>query len=103
MDAACETFSQIAKASNISWSGALLREVTANLRCGDALAIQYGERQGQFRIIWVLDRGAGDGLEVAVRRMPSSPRPWEAVLHLQQKTAMRERTAGDLEEALLRK
>ena len=103
MDAACETFSQTVKASNISWSGALLRDVTAVLRCGDPLEIQYGERQGQFRIIWVLDRGARDGLEVAVHRMPSSPCPWESVLDLQQKPTIGERAAGDREEAVLPK
>ena len=103
MDAACETFSQTVKASNISGSGALLRGVTGVLRCGDPLAIRYGKRQGQFRIIWVLDRGARDGLEVAVHRLPSSPCPWEAVLDIRQKTTMRdgERTVGDREEALV--
>ena len=103
MDAACETFSQTAKARNLSRSGALLRGVTAALRCGDPLAIKYGERQGQFRIIWVLDRGARDGFEVAVHRTPSSLCPWEAALH--QKVSIRndERSIIDREEALLQR
>ena len=104
MDAACETFSQTVRASNLSWSGVLLRGVSAVLRCGDPLAIKYGERQGQFRIIWVLDRGARDGFEVAVHRTPNSPCPWESVLHQETSSIRdRERSVDDREEALLRK
>jgi hypothetical protein len=99
MDAACETFSQSAMATNLSRSGALLRGVAAVLRCGDLLTVKYGERRAEFRIVWVLDRGAHDGLEVAVHRLASSPCPWEAVLGLEE-TA---RETSEQEEALLRK
>ena len=105
MDAACETFSQSVRASNLSRSGALLRGVTAVLRCGDRLAVTYGEQGGEFRIVWVLDRGAHDGFEVAVHRLANSPCPWEAVLRLQATSICREgeKALGNREEALLRK
>src|SRR5246127_5561448 len=84
-DASSETFSQSAMASNLSRSGALLSGVAAVLRCGDLLSVKYGERQAKFRIIWVLDRGAHDGGEVAVHPPAESPGPWEAVFGLQEK------------------
>ena len=99
MDAACEIFSQSAMATNLSRSGALLRGVAAILRCGDLLTMKYGERHAEFRIVWVLDRGAHDGLEVAVHRLEGSPCPWEAVLGMQE-TA---RDTGHRDEALLQK
>jgi hypothetical protein len=99
MDAASEAFSQSAMATNLSRSGALLRGVAAVLRCGDLLTVKYGERQAEFRIVWVLDRGADDGFEVAVHRLADSPCPWEAVLGLEE-TA---RETSDREEALLQK
>ena len=99
MDAGCESFSQNAVATNLSRSGALLRGVAAVLRCGDLLTVKYGERQAEFRIVWVLDRGAHDGLEVAVHRLADSRCPWEAVLGRQEAA----RDTGDQEESLLQK
>jgi hypothetical protein len=87
-------------ASNLSRSGALLSGVTAVLRC-DRLSVKYGERQAEFRIVWVLDRGAHDGFEVAVHLLAESPCPWEAVLGLQETS--RECEISDREEALLQK
>ncbi|HEX4542597.1 MAG TPA: hypothetical protein VH114_05475 [Candidatus Acidoferrum sp.] len=103
MDAACETFSQSAIATNLSRSGGLLRGVAAVLRCGDLLTVKYGERQAEFRIVWVLDRGAHDGFEVAVHRLAESPCPWEAVLGLEETGNCGEKEPGDPEEALVRK
>jgi hypothetical protein len=105
MDAACETFSQSVRASNLSRSGALLRGVAAVLRCGDRLAVKYGEQRGEFRIVWVLDRGAHDGFEVVVHRLPNSPCPWEALLRLRETSICREgeKTLDNREDALLRK
>jgi hypothetical protein len=105
MNAACETISQIVRAANLRCSGALLRGVTAVLRCGDLLTIKYGERRGEFRIVWLLDRGAHDGFEVAVHRLANSTCPWEAVLRMQENSIPREneKTGGDREEALTRK
>ena len=92
-------------AGNLSRSGALLRGVTAVLRCGDLLTVKYGERQGEFRIVWVLDPGGGDGFEIAVHRLAKSTCPWEAVLRMQENSIRREneKTVGDQEESLPRK
>ena len=100
-DASSETFSKSAMATNLSRSGALLSGVAAVLRCGDLLSVKYGERQAKFRIVWVLDRGAHDGFEVAVQRLAESPCPWEAVLGLQE--TARECETTDQEEAVLQK
>src|SRR5438477_13212096 len=89
-DASSETFSQSAVATNLSRSGALLSGMAAVLRCGDLLSVKYGERQAEFRIVWVLDSGAQDGFEVAVHRVAESPCAWEGVLGVQD-------TAGECE------
>jgi hypothetical protein len=104
-DAACEVFSQSVIAGNLSRSGALLRGVRGDLRCGDLVTLKYGERQAKFRIVWLLDRGAMDGVEVAVHRIADSPCPWEAVLNLPPSTNGGQGTtvASDQEEVLLEK
>src|SRR5207302_11295265 len=96
-----ETFSRSAVATNLSRSGALLSGVAAVLRCGDLLSVKYGERQAEFRIVWVLDSGAHDGFEVAVHRLAESPCPWEAGLGLQETS--RECDIRDLVVHLLRR
>lgn len=103
INAVCEKFAQSAMATNLSKSGALLKGVATVLRCGDLLTLKYGEKQAEFRIVWVLDRGTNEGFEVAVYRLPESPCPWEAVLDLQEKSSRSQSETGDQEEALVRK
>lgn len=80
VDARCESFSEHALATNISRSGALLTQLTTDLRCGDLLAIEYGCRRAHYRIVWVLDCGANGGVRVAVQRVGNRPCPWEELL-----------------------
>ena len=80
VDARCESFSERAIATNISRSGALLSQITTDLRCGDLLVIEYGSRRAHYRIVWVLDSGTGVGSRVAVHRVGHRPCPWEELL-----------------------
>jgi hypothetical protein len=80
VDARCESFSEHALATNISRSGALLSQITTDLRCGDLLVIEYGSRKAQYRIVWVLDTGIHSGTRVAVHKIGQRPCPWEELL-----------------------
>ena len=68
VDARCDRFCEHALATNISRSGALLSQMTTELRCGDLLAIEYGSRRAHYRIVWVPDTGS-EGTRVAVHRL----------------------------------
>jgi hypothetical protein len=80
VDARCESFSEHALATNISRSGALLSQITSDLRCGDLLVIECGSRKAYYRIVWVLDSGAQGGTRLAVHKVGERPCPWEELL-----------------------
>lgn len=80
VDARCENFSEHALATNISRSGALLSKITAELRCGDLLIVEYGSRRAYYRIVWVLELGGHGGTRVAVHKVGERPCPWEELL-----------------------
>ena len=75
VDASCEDFSERVVATNLSRSGALLKNVDIELRCGEVIAIEYAHRQAYFRIVWVLNSGMPQGMQVAVHKLAESPCP----------------------------
>jgi len=79
-DAHCGAFRETVLATSLSRSGALLTNVHAELRCGDLLAVEYGGRHAYFRIIWVLEGGESEGMQVAIQRLTSQLCPWENML-----------------------
>jgi hypothetical protein len=83
-DAHCESFSESVLATNLSRSGALLTRVKAQLRCGDLITVEYGSHTAQFRIVWVLDGSAREGIRVAIHKLENQDCPWEAVLPLEE-------------------
>ena len=87
LDASCEEFSERVVATNLSRSGALLKNVDIELRCGEVIAIEYAHRQAYFRIVWVLNSGMPEGMQVAVHKLAKSPGPWEEVLPLEEAIA----------------
>lgn len=79
-DACCENFAEHAIATNISRSGALLSHIHSELRCGDLVAVEYGGRRAQYRIVWVLDSEGESGTRIAIHRVGNRPCPWEELL-----------------------
>ncbi len=76
-----EQFAQDAFARNVSRSGALLSGINHELRSGDLIGVQYGERRARFKVVWVNDSGTGHKTQAAVHRMEEEECPWEPVLH----------------------
>jgi hypothetical protein len=79
-DAEGERFTMNVRATSLSRSGALLRGIEAELRCGDLLAVEYEGRRADFRIVWVLNLGKHRSADVAVHQPGGQACPWEGVL-----------------------
>ena len=86
-DARCERFSESVVATNLSRSGALLTKVETELRCGDLIVVEYGNRRAHFRIVWVLEGGTQEGTRIAIHKLGNQDCPWEAVLPLEAEIA----------------
>ena len=72
-------FEQQAIASNLSISGALLRDVGYRLRHGTVLRLSMQNREGRFRVVWAGDEGP-QKYKIAVHRCQGEDCPWEAIL-----------------------
>jgi hypothetical protein len=79
-DAGGELFTTNVEASSLSRSGALLRGIGAELRCGDLLTVEYKGHKADFRIVWVLNLGDRRSAKVAVHKPSLMPCPWESAL-----------------------
>lgn len=77
-DADGEPFTTHVEATSLSRSGALLRGIEAELRCGDLLTVEYEGRKADFRIVWVLNLGDRRSAKVAVHKPSYMPCPWES-------------------------
>ncbi len=75
-----ERFTANAQATSLSRSGALLRGIEAELRCGDLLTVEYGGHKADFRIVWVLNLGDRRSAKVAIHKISPMPCPWESAL-----------------------
>jgi hypothetical protein len=73
-------FVQDVLARNICRSGALLSGISHELRSEDLIGVQYGEKRGRFRVVWVRGSGTPDKTQAAVHRMEGEECPWEQVL-----------------------
>ena len=87
-DAHCGAFRETVLATSLSRSGALLTNVHAQLRSGDLLAVEYGGRHAYFRIVWTLEGGGCEGMQVAIHRLTSQLCPWEKILPSEPALAM---------------
>ena len=75
-----ERFLQEARARDISFSGALLSGLDADLRSGDVVGILYGKKKASYRVVWIRYDGAGDKMQVAVHRMRADECPGRELL-----------------------
>jgi hypothetical protein len=79
-DADGERFTANVEATSLSRSGALLRGIEAELRCGDVLKVEYEGHKADFPIVWVLNLGDRRSAKVAVHKPSHTPCPWEGAL-----------------------
>ncbi len=70
-------FSQEAHAQNISAHGAKLSGLEKRLKPGDVIGVQFGGRKARCKVIWVLDTGEAEKIEVGVERLEGQSSPWQ--------------------------
>ncbi len=74
-----QPFTQEAVASSVSESGALLSGITRQVRPGDLLLIEHGDKRSRFKVVWVRDSESQQLIQAAVHRVDAEPCPWSRV------------------------
>src|ERR1700751_4611008 len=82
-----QTFSQHVRAGNISISGALFSGLEHELKVGDVIGVQYGDRKSRCRGIWGMDGGPNQKGKVGVQIVTVQDCPWKSELRQEQITA----------------
>ncbi len=80
MTAEGRPFSQHARAQNISPEGALICGVENELKVGDVVGVQSGDKKARCTVIWVLDTGPVKKNQVGVKLVADQDCPWESYL-----------------------
>jgi hypothetical protein len=75
-------FSQSAHAYNISSEGALISGVESELKVGDVIGVQCGEKKTRCTVIWVMNTGAVKKNQVGVKLVAEQECPWKSYLPL---------------------
>ena len=66
-----------AQARNISHHGAKLFGLETQLKPGDVIGVQVGEKKARCKVIWVVDAGQAQKISVGVNLIEGQPCPWE--------------------------
>jgi hypothetical protein len=66
-----------AQARNISHHGAKLSGVEAQLKPGDVIGVQVGDKKARCKVVWVVDAGETQKIAVGVNLVEGQPCPWE--------------------------
>jgi hypothetical protein len=74
------TFSQHVRARNISSSGALFSGFEHELKVGDVIGVQYGDRKSRCKVIWVMDGGPLQKMQAGVEIVADQDCPWKSEL-----------------------
>jgi hypothetical protein len=77
MDAEGHPFHQDAHARNISDHGAKLSGLEKQLKPGDIIGVQVGEKKARCKVMWVVDAGQMQKIEVGVQMVDGQQSPWE--------------------------
>lgn len=77
MDADSRPFSQTAHAQNISDSGAKLSGLEKQLRPGDVIGVQFGDKKARCKVMWAVDAGNSHKIEVGVKTLEGQLCPWQ--------------------------
>jgi hypothetical protein len=75
-----DSFLQEAQVRDISFNGALLSGIEADLRSGDVIGLLYLGRKARYRIVWVRYDDGGDKIQAAIHRMEADACPWDELL-----------------------
>lgn len=77
MDANGKAFFQNAYARNLTKESGLLAAIESQLKVGDIIGVQYGERKARFKITAVSDAGLPMRTDVHVEILPGQDAPWK--------------------------
>lgn len=83
MNAEGRAFSQHASAHNISSEGALISGVETELKVGDVIGVQCGDKKTRCTVIWVVNTGPVKKNEVGVKLVAEQDCPWKTYLPLE--------------------
>lgn len=75
-----KTFSQHVRARNISSSGALFSGLEYELKVGDVIGVQYGDRKSRCKVVWVMDGGPMQKMQAGVEIVADQDCPWKTEL-----------------------
>jgi len=102
MAASGQTFSQHVRARNISSSGALFSGFEHELKVGDVIGVQYGDRKSRCKVVWVVDAGALKKTQVGVQLVADQDCPWALALPAEMKAEERTQIRADNRRKFLR-
>lgn len=77
MDANSRPFTQSASVRTISGRGATLHGVSAQLKAGDVLDLQYQGSKAQFRVVWLGKYGTEMQGEVGIESLSADVQLWD--------------------------
>ena len=80
MGADGRAFSQHARAHNISAGGALLCEMEHDLKIGDTIGVQTGEKKARCKVVWATNTRSVQKIQVGVQLLNKREAPWVALL-----------------------
>jgi len=75
-------FMQLARARNISSSGALIQGMCRQVLPGEILEVQIDQEKAQFRVVWADSVGMPGGGEIGVQTLTSEPCIWDLNVNL---------------------
>jgi hypothetical protein len=92
-------FRHHAQARNISRHGAKLFGLETELKPGDVIGVQVGDKKARCKVIWVVDAGQAQKISVGVNLVEGQPCPWEKeIQQTQQESAPTPRVAPSDED-----
>lgn len=80
MSADGRAFSQHARARNISTGGALLSDIERDLKIGDTIGVQSGEKKARCKVVWSTNTLSSEKIKVGVQLLNEKECPWSALL-----------------------
>ena len=73
-------FSQHARARNISTGGALLSDIDKDLKIGDTIGVQSGEKKARCKVVWSRNTLSTQKIKVGVQLLREQDCPWSSLL-----------------------
>lgn len=87
MSAEGRPFLQNVRARNISHHGAKLAGLETRLKPGEVIGVQLSDKKARCKVIWVVDAGQTQKIEVGVSLLEGQPCPWEKEMQQTQQAA----------------